>query len=157
MMKGIPLAYNKDMQEDKEQVFDAVDTVLLCVPVFRKMVETMKINAENMYKGAKGGFTNATDAADYLVKHGMPFRDAHAVIGKLVFYAISRDKALDDLTLEEFKSFSDVFDEDIYDAISMETCVSQRKVYGAPAKEAVLKSIEAAEKEIERLEEGQNL
>ena len=87
----------------------------------------------------------------------MPFRDAHAVIGKLVFYAISRDKALDDLTLEEFKSFSDVFDEDIYDVISMETCVSQRKVYGAPAKEAVLKSIEAAEKEIERLEEGQNL
>ena len=157
MMKGIPLAYNKDMQEDKEQVFDAVDTVLLCVPVFRKMVETMKINAENMYKGAKGGFTNATDAADYLVKHGMPFRDAHAVIGKLVFYAISRGKALDDLTLEEFKSFSDVFDEDIYDAISMETCVNQRKVYGAPAKEAVLKSVEAAEKEIERLEEGQNL
>ncbi|MBO4896786.1 MAG: argininosuccinate lyase [Clostridia bacterium] len=149
MMKGIPLAYNKDMQEDKEQLFDALDTVLLCVPVFRKMIETMKINKNVMRRGANGGYTNATDAADYLVKRGMAFRDAHEVIGKLVFYSISQGKALDELSMEEFKEFSGVFDSDIYDAISVETCVSQRNIYGAPAKDAVETAIKNAKKSLE--------
>ena len=151
VMKGIPLAYNKDMQEDKEQLFDAIDTVLLCVPVFRKMIETMKINKDVMRRGANGGYTNATDAADYLVKRGMPFRDAHTVIGKLVFYAISRGKALDELSMAEFKEFSGIFEEDIYDAISIETCVSQRKICGAPAVEAVEKAISNAEKALKAI------
>ncbi len=137
VMKGIPLAYNKDMQEDKECIFDAVDTVKLCIPVFEKMIATMKINKDNMYKGAGQGFTNATDAADYLVKKGMPFRQAHEVIGKMVLYAIQNNKALCDFTLEEFKSCSDIIENDIYDAISLETCVNDRKVIGGPAKEAV--------------------
>ena len=136
-MKGIPLAYNKDMQEDKEPIFDAVDTVKLCLPVFIDMITTMKVRKENMLKGAKGGFTNATDVADYLVKKGMPFRDAHEVVGKLVFYSISKDKALDELTIEEFKEFSNIIEDDIYDAISMETCVNGRTVIGGPAKATV--------------------
>ena len=144
LMKGLPLAYNKDMQEDKEAIFDALDTVKLCLPVFEGMVSTMKINSAVMRKGASGGFTNATDGADYLVKKGMPFRDAHAVIGKLVFYAISKDKSLEELTLEEFKQFSDIFDEDVYKAISVETCVSCRNVIGGPAKEAMEKTIAGA-------------
>ncbi|MBO5059450.1 MAG: argininosuccinate lyase [Clostridia bacterium] len=150
-MKGIPLAYNKDMQEDKEPIFDAIDTVKLCLPVFCDMITTMKINDKNMLKGAKGGFTNATDVADYLVKKGMPFRDAHAVVGKLVFYAISKDKSLDELTLSEFKEFSDIIDNDIYDAISMETCVNGRTVIGGPAKTTVLKAISEAEQYLETL------
>lgn len=144
VMKGIPLAYNKDMQEDKEQLFDAIDTLFMCLPVFTNMIDTMKINKDQMLRGAKGGFTNATDAADYLVKHGMPFREAHEVIGKLVFYAISQDKALDELTLKEFKQFSNVFEDDIYSAISMETCVSERNVPGAPSPSSVSASIENA-------------
>lgn len=150
-MKGIPLAYNKDMQEDKEPIFDAIDTVKLCVPVFCDMISTMTVKTDNMLKGAKGGFTNATDAADYLVKKGMPFRDAHAVCGKLVFYAISKNKSLDELTLEEFKEFSDIIEEDIYDAISMQTCVNGRTVIGGPAKATVEKAIENAEKYISTL------
>lgn len=142
-MKGLPLAYNKDMQEDKEPIFDAVDTVKLCLPVFCDMIATMTVKKDNMLRGAKGGFTNATDAADYLVKKGMPFREAHAVVGKLVFYAISKDKALDEISLEEYKEFSDIIEEDIYDAISMTTCVNDRKVIGGPAFEAV--SAEIAE------------
>ncbi len=144
-MKGIPLAYNKDMQEDKEPIFDAIDTVKLCLPVFCDMITTMKVNKANMLKGAKGGFTNATDVADYLVKKGMPFRDAHEVVGKLVFYSISKDKALDELTLDEFKEFSDIIENDVYDAISMETCVNGRTVIGGPAKETVEKAISDAE------------
>lgn len=144
-MKGIPLAYNKDMQEDKEPIFDAVDTVKLCLPVFCDMLTTMKVNKDNMLKGAKGGFTNATDVADYLVKKGMPFRDAHEVCGKLVFYAISKDKSLDELSLSEFKEFSSIICEDIYDAISMQTCVNERTVIGGPAKETVDKAIKTAE------------
>ena len=142
VMKGIPLAYNKDMQEDKEGIFDSVDTVKLCLPVFTEMIKTMKINPANMRKGAGGGFTNATDAADYLVKKGMPFRNAHEVIGKIVFYCISKDKSLEEMSLDEFKEFSDIFDTDVYDAISLETCVNERKVPGGPAKEAVMKTIE---------------
>lgn len=133
-MKSLPLAYNKDMQEDKEPVFDAIDTVKMCLPVFTAMIDTMKVRKENMLNAAKGGFTNATDAADYLVKHGMPFRDAHEVIGKLVFYCIQNNKSLDDLKLEEFKKFSNVFEETIYQAISLEECVNKRNVIGGPSK-----------------------
>ena len=142
MMKGLPLAYNKDMQEDKEQIFDAVDTVKLCVPVFEKMISTMKIKADNMLHGAKGGFTNATDVADYLVKRGLPFRDAHAVVGRMVAYCIENDKYIDELSMDEFKEFSQLFGEDIYDEISLKTCVSQRKLVGGPAKETVKKVID---------------
>ncbi len=133
-MKGIPLAYNKDMQEDKEPVFDAIDTVKLCVNVFTCMIATMKVNKEKMLIGAKGGFTNATDAADYLVKKGLPFREAHAVVGKMVAYALDQGKALDEFTMDEFLACSDIFDKDIYEAISMETCVNDRNVIGGPAK-----------------------
>jgi len=145
-MKGLPLAYNKDMQEDKEPIFDAVDTVKLCLPVFCDMILTTTVKKDDMLKGAKGGFTNATDAADYLVKKGMPFREAHEVVGKLVFYAISKDKALDEISLSEYKEFSPIIEEDIFDAISMETCVNDRKVIGGPSKEIVLKAISEAEK-----------
>ena len=154
-MKGLPLAYNKDMQEDKEPIFDALDTVRLCLPVFRDMIATMTVKKENMLRGAKGGFTNATDAADYLVKRGMPFREAHAVIGKLVFYAISRDKALDELTLDELRSFSDMFDENVYDAISMQTCINGRNVPGGPSATALAAEIAEAEnflREAEKVE-----
>lgn len=147
-MKGIPLAYNKDMQEDKEPIFDAVDTVKLCLPVFCDMIKTMKVKSDNMLKGAKGGFTNATDLADYLVKKGMPFRDAHAVVGRLVFFAIEKDCALDDLTIEEMKGFSQIIDDDIYKAISMQTCVNDRAVIGGPAKEMVEKAIKKAKKHL---------
>ncbi|MBQ7794022.1 MAG: argininosuccinate lyase [Clostridia bacterium] len=140
-MKGLPLAYNKDMQEDKEPIFDAVDTVKLCLPVFAEMLATMTVKKDNMLLGAKGGFTNATDAADYLVKKGMPFREAHEVVGKLVFYSISKDKSLDELTVAEFKEFSDIIEDDIYDAISMTTCVNDRKVIGGPAMDTVKTAI----------------
>lgn len=142
MMKGLPLAYNKDMQEDKEQIFDAVDTVKMCLPVFAKMLSTMRVRKDNMLKGAKGGFTNATDAADYLVKKGLPFRDAHGVVGRLVAYCIENDKAIDEITLDEFKNFSDLISEDIYEAVSLETCVNQRKLPGGPAYETVKALIE---------------
>ena len=144
-MKGIPLAYNKDMQEDKEGVFDSIDTIKLCLPVFTDMIATMRINKDNMRRGAGGGFTNATDAADYLVKKGVPFRNAHEIIGKLVFYSIEHKKSLEQLELNEFKQFSDVFEDDVYEAISLESCVSYRKVVGGPAKEAVLMAIEKNE------------
>ncbi len=137
MLKGIPLAYNKDMQEDKEQIFDAVDTVKLCLPVFEGMISTMTVRKKRMADGAKGGFTNATDVADYLVKHGMPFRDAHGVSGKMVAYCIQNDTVLDALSMEEFKQFSTLFEEDIYDEISVETCVNRRKLTGGPAAETV--------------------
>ena len=140
-MKGIPLAYNKDMQEDKEPIFDSIDTVKLCLPVFCDMIATMTVKKDNMLKGSKGGFTNATDVADYLVKKGLPFREAHAVVGRMVFYSNEHDKALDDLTMDECKEFSDIIEDDIYNAISMETCVNDRKVIGGPAKEVVEKAI----------------
>lgn len=143
-MKGIPLAYNKDMQEDKEPIFDAIDTVKLCLPVFCNMIATMTIKKDNMLNGSKGGFTNATDVADYLVKKGLPFREAHSVVGQMVFYCIERNIALDDLSMEQFKEFSDIIDKDIYNAISMETCVNDRKVIGGPAKEIVESAIKAA-------------
>lgn len=144
VMKGLPLAYNKDMQEDKEAIFDGLDTVKMCLPVFTDMLKTLTVRKENMRKGAAGGFTNATDYADYLVKKGVPFREAHGISGKTVFYCIAKDKALEDLTLEEFKSFSPLIENDVYDAISLETCVNGRTVYGGPAKEAVEKAISNA-------------
>ena len=147
-MKGIPLAYNKDMQEDKELTFDAIDTVKGCLALFTGMIDTMKFNKDNMAASAKNGFTNATDAADYLVNHGVPFRDAHGIIGQLVLLCINENKALDDLTLEQFKSISPVFEEDIYDAISMKTCVEKRVTIGAPGAEAMKKVIEVYKKEL---------
>ena len=145
-MKGLPLAYNKDMQEDKELTFDAIDTTKGCIKLFTGMIQTMKINNPAMAKSARNGFTNATDAADYLVKHGVPFRDAHGIIGQLVLYGIENNKALDDLTLEEYKAISPVFEEDIYEAISLETCVNTRNTIGAPGVEA-MKNVLALEKE----------
>ena len=140
-MKGIPLAYNKDMQEDKELVFDAIDTVKGCLALFTGMLATMKFNKERMLESCRHGFTNATDAADYLVNHGVPFRDAHGIVGKLVLYCIDKKIALDDMSLEEYKEISSVFEEDIYDAISMETCVNKRNTIGAPGPEAMKRVI----------------
>lgn len=140
-MKGLPLAYNKDMQEDKELTFDAIDTVKGCIGLFTGMIATMKFNNEVMESSAKNGFTNATDAADYLVNHGVPFRDAHGIVGQLVLFCIDKGIALDDMTLEEFKAISPVFEEDIYDAISLKTCVEKRLTIGAPGKEAMDKVI----------------
>lgn len=144
-MKGIPLAYNKDMQEDKELTFDAIDTTKGCLLLFTGMLETMKFHHSRMEDSAKRGFTNATDAADYLVNHGVPFRDAHGIVGQLVLYCIEKNIALDDLSLAEFRAVSPVFAEDIYEAISMKTCVEQRNTIGAPGKAAMEKVIAAAE------------
>lgn len=141
VMKGIPLAYNKDMQEDKEGVFDAVDTLKMCLPVFTRMVDTMTFNKKNMREAARKGFMNATDAADWLVKQGVPFRDAHAVIGQLVLYCINNNKNLDDLTLDEYKAVSNVFTEDIYTAIDLDNCVNSRIVDGGPSEEYIKKLI----------------
>ena len=140
-MKGITLAYNKDMQEDKEFVFDAIDTTKGCLALFTGMLRTMKFNKTRMENSAKNGFTNATDAADYLVNHGVPFRDAHGIVGQLVLYCIDKNIALDDMSLEEFKAISPVFEEDIYEAISMKTCVEMRNTIGAPGKAAMEKVI----------------
>ncbi len=144
-MKGIPLAYNKDMQEDKELTFDAIDTVKGCLALFTGMISSMKLNKPAMEKSAMNGFTNATDAADYLVNNGVPFRDAHGIIGQLVLYCIDNDKSLMELSLEEYQAISPVFKEDIYDAISLEACVSKRNTIGAPGKEAIQKTIEINE------------
>lgn len=136
-MKSLPLAYNKDMQEDKELTFDAIDTVKGCIALFTGMLSTLEFKKDNMNKSARNGFTNATDAADYLVNHGVPFRDAHGIVGQLVLFCIDKNIALDDMTLEEYKSISPVFEEDIYEAISMETCVKKRNTIGAPGQEAM--------------------
>ncbi len=141
MMKGLPLAYNKDMQEDKEALFDAIDTVKLCLPVFTDMFKTMRVNKDKMKEAAAKGFINATDCADYLVKHGLAFRDAYKIVGQLVAYCIDNDFVLETLPLHIYKDFNEIFDETIYDAISLETCVNNRLVDGGPAKEMVEKSI----------------
>ena len=140
-MKGIPLAYNKDMQEDKELTFDAIDTVKGCISLFNGMMKTMTFNKPQMEVSAKHGFTNATDAADYLVNHGVPFRDAHGIVGQLVLLCIDKQIPLDDLSLEEYKKISPVFEEDIYEAISMKTCVEKRNTIGAPGHDAMEKVI----------------
>lgn len=141
-MKGIPLAYNKDMQEDKELTFDAIDTVKGCLALFTGMISTMTFRRDVMEASAKNGFTNATDAADYLVNHGVPFRDAHGIVGQLVLLCIQKGIALDDLSLEEYQKISPVFEEDIYEAISMKTCVEKRMTIGAPGPDMMRKVIE---------------
>ena len=152
-MKGLPLAYNKDMQEDKEMSFDAIDTVKSLIKLMSGMLSSMKFNHEKMAKSARGGFTNATDAADYLVKKNVPFRDAHEIVGRLVLYGIENNKALDDFSLEEFKNISEVFDNDIYDAISLKTCVEKRNTKGAPGLKAINDEIEASRKLLESLKQ----
>ena len=141
VMKGLPLAYNKDMQEDKEPVFDAVDTVELCLPVFAAMVDTLTVRPKNMAKAAAGGFINATDCADYLVKKGLPFREAYMIVGRLVNLCIKTGDTLDTLTLKDFRAISGLFDEDVYKALELKTCVNGRSVYGGPARESVEKQI----------------
>ena len=136
-MKGIPLAYNKDMQEDKEMTFDAIETVSNCLMLFTGMLDTMKFRKDVMAKSAMNGFTNATDAADYLVMKGVPFRDAHGIIGRLVLYCIEKNTCIDALSLEELQAISDKFEADIYDAVSLETCVNKRLTIGAPGPEAM--------------------
>ncbi len=148
VLKGLPLAYNKDMQEDKEAVFDAVDTVKACLEVFAPMILTMKVKRENMYKAAQKGFINATDLADYLVKKGKPFREAYKIVGTIVGYCIKNDFVLDTLPLEEYKTFCDVFDEDLYDAISLETCVNTRISQGGTGPYSLKVQIEFAESKI---------
>lgn len=145
-MKGLPLAYNKDMQEDKELTFDAIDTVKGCIALFNGMVSTMKFNNEIMEVSAKNGFTNATDAADYLVNHGVPFRDAHSIIGRIVLYCIDKKISIDDMTIDELKEMSPVFEEDIYDAISLDTCVNKRLTIGAPGLKAMKDVIDLEKK-----------
>ena len=141
-MKGLPLAYNKDMQEDKEMAFDAMDTAADCITLFTGMIQTMKFRKDRMAKSAMNGFTNATDAADYLVGKGVPFRDAHGIIGRLVLYCIEKDTSIDALSLGELRSISDKFDEDIYDAISLKTCVEKRLTIGAPGEKMLKQVIE---------------
>jgi len=144
-MKGIPLAYNKDMQEDKEPVFDAIDTVEMCVPVFSAMIDTMTVLPENMRRAAGRGFINATDCADYLTKKGMPFRDAYTVTGKLVAYCTAQGKTLEDLELEELKASSDLFEQDVYEALNLENCMALRASYGGPAVSETTRQIEEIE------------
>lgn len=144
-MKSLPLAYNKDMQEDKEFAFDAIDTTKGCIVLFNGMLDTMTFRKDRMRASAEGGFTNATDAADYLVNHGVPFRDAHGIIGKLVLYCIEKGVSLEELSLEEYQAISPVFREDIYDAVSMESCVSKRNTIGAPGPQAMAEVIAAYE------------
>lgn len=150
-MKGLPLAYNKDMQEDKEMSFDAIDTVKSLIKLMSGMLSSMKFNYERMAKSARGGFTNATDAADYLVKKNVAFRDAHEIVGRLVLYGIEHGKALDDFSLEEFRNISEYFDYDIYDAISLKTCVEKRNTKGAPGLTAIMNEIKESKKLLESI------
>lgn len=153
VMKGLPLAYNKDMQEDKESLFDAIDNVKSCLGIFIKMLDTMKINKANMRNAAKGGFTNATDLADYLVRKGIPFRDCHEIVGKMVAYCIGKKIGLEDMTIEEMRQFSECITEDVYESISLEACVGGRKVPGGPAPESVLASIESGKAFLDALKQ----
>lgn len=154
MMKGLPLAYNKDMQEDKEAIFDAVDNIKLCLVTFIPMLDTMRVIKENMRNAAARGFINATDCADYLVKKGMPFRTAYKITGGLVALCISKNTTLEELPLEEYKQQSELFDNDIYNAISMDTCVKERKSYGGPSPESVAAQIKLTKKKLEELCNG---
>ena len=145
-MKGLPLAYNKDMQEDKEGAFDAMDTACSCIDLYEGMLRSMKFNEDIMEKSAAGGFTNATDAADYLVGKGMPFRDAHSVIGRMVLECIDKGITIDEMSLDDLKKLSDIIDEDFYDAVSIKTCVAGRSTKGAPGPEAMAAEIDSCEK-----------
>ena len=142
VMKGLPLAYNKDMQEDKEPVFDAIDTVEMCLPVFTAMLDTLTVRRDNMRRAASGGFINATDCADYLVKKGLPFREAYMIVGRLVHMCLRTGETLDTLPLKDFRSVSALFDTDVYQALELKTCVGGRKVYGGPAPDAVQAQID---------------
>ncbi|MBD5149387.1 MAG: argininosuccinate lyase [Oscillibacter sp.] len=153
-MKGLPLAYNKDMQEDKEPVFDTVDTVKMCLPVFTGMISTMRALPRNMRKAAGGGFINATDCADYLTKKGMPFRDAYTAVGNLVYYCTENGRLLEELSLPELQKISPLFGEDVYEALSLETCMGQRKSFGGPAAEETARQIEELTKFIEEYRHG---
>ncbi len=150
VLKGLPLAYNKDMQEDKEALFDAADTVKKCLLIFRPLVATMRVRKENMAQAARGGFTNATDLADYLVQRGVPFREAHEIVGRAVAYCLEHNKSLDELSLEELRGFSSSINEDVYEAIAVARCVAARSVTGGPAPEAVQKAIQAARQRLGR-------
>ena len=153
LMKGLPLAYNKDMQEDKEPVFDAIDTVEQCLPVFAAMVDTLTVKHKNMQKAAAGGFINATDCADYLVKKGLPFRDAYMIVGRLVHMCIKTGETLDTLPLKDFQSVSGAFGPDVYQALELKTCVGGRKVYGGPAPDSVQTQIEHIQQFVEAREQ----
>lgn len=150
VMKGLPLAYNKDMQEDKESLFDALDTTFLSLKTFTGMLNTLKINKENMKKGASLGFTNATDVADYLVKKGLAFRSAHEIVGAIVLYSIKEKKSIDELSLSELKVFSPIFEEDIYKAIDLVNCVEERNVFGGPSSSSVNKQLDILKNLIEK-------
>ncbi len=151
MMKGLPLAYNKDMQEDKEAIFDAVDNIKLCLVTFIPMLDTMRVIKENMRAAAAKGFINATDCADYLVKKGMPFRTAYKISGGLVALCISKNTTLEELPLEDYKQQSELFENDVYTAISLDTCVKERKSFGGPSPESVLGQVEFVKKYLEGL------
>ncbi len=151
MIKALPLAYNKDLQEDKENIFDSIETVEICLLVFDGMMKTLKVNGENMREKANKGFINATDLADYLVKKGMAFRDAYKITGELVGYCVDENKSLEELSLEEFKNKSDLFEDDVYKFIDLDYILSQRKVYGGPSPEAVKIQIEDTKKYLEKL------
>jgi len=151
IMKSLPLAYNKDMQEDKEALFDSIDTLNACLPVFTEMISTIKINKTEMYEAAKEGFTNATDLADYLVKKGVPFRSAHEITGKIVLYCIDNSKSLNELKIDEYKTFSGLIENDIYDKITVENCVLNRKLPGGPSKSTVLGAIKEGRKFLSKL------
>ena len=153
LMKGLPLAYNKDMQEDKEPVFDAIDTVEQCLPVFAAMVDTLTVKHKNMQKAAAGGFINATDCADYLVKKGLPFRDAYMIVGRLVHMCIKTGETLDTLPLKDFQSVSGAFGPDVYQALELKTCVGGRKVYGGPAPDSVQTQIDHIQQFVEAREQ----
>ena len=151
MLKGLVLAYNKDMQEDKEAAFDALDTAGICLELFTSMLSTVKVNKSQLRKAAAGGFINATDCADYLTKKGMPFRDAYRVSGKLVAYCIEHDTDFEHLSLDEYKSFSSLFEDDVYSAVDLDNCMNSRKVYGGPSRESVLHQINIVKKHIEEI------
>lgn len=154
IMKGLPLAYNKDMQEDKEALFDAKDTVAVCIKIFIGMLKTTYFDIEKMQESANGGFTNATDVADFLVKKGIPFREAHEIVGRLVLYCIQENKNLLDLSINEFQAYSVNFDESIYDAISLEVCINQRKLPGGPAEQSILDSIKQGREILHKINPG---
>jgi argininosuccinate lyase len=151
LMKSLPLAYNKDMQEDKEALFDAIDTVKKCLLVFAPMLNTAAFKKDNMAKGARGGFTNATDLADYLVDKGMAFRDAHAVVGHAVLYCIENGRDLEQLSIKEFQNFSELIQEDVYNFIDVKQCVAKRKIPGGPAPETVSRALQEAGEWVQRM------
>lgn len=156
LMKSLPLAYNKDMQEDKEALFDAIDTLKKCLIVFAPMLQTARFKPEQMQKGAQGGFTNATDLADYLVGQGLAFRNAHEVVGKAVLYCLEQHKSLEELTLPEFKGFSQLIGEDVYKYLDVKECVARRKIAGGPAPETVSRALQEAQDWLRRMKHVSN-